>query len=346
MLRTAATLHRSLACARPLVRARAALPSAALPFPSAVAYRAHAAPAALLHASARQSADADETTNLRASAGSGQGGKADKERARKDKERARKEREKERAAREKERERARKLKEKERKDKDKARALKLREQERAKARKDKEKADKLKAKTTKKPRTTSALHPPKGPQNSWQIFLSDFIADKKASLAEGEKLASVSALTQVAKPAYQELSAEDKAALQERAEEQRRAYPAILDAWKKTLTPADIREENAVRTRRRKLGLSRKANLRLEGEPKKPMTPYFLFAQEIRAQGLDSDVLRGQTDILEQTKLIAQAWRDLDEAQKKPYHDTYAEARERYNKEKADFDAQHAATEQ
>lgn len=29
-----------------------------------------------------------------------------------------------------------------------------------------------------------------------------------------------------------------------------------------------------------------------------------------------------------------------------PYHDTYAEARERYTKEKADFDAQHAATEQ
>lgn len=115
--------------------------------------------------------------------------------------------------------------------------------------------------------------------------------DKKASLAEGEKLESVSALTQVAKPAYQELSAEDKAALQERAEEQRRAYPAILDAWKKTLTPADIREENAVRTRRRKLGLSHKANLRLEGEPKKPMTPYFLcvpFRLHVGANGMDA----------------------------------------------------------
>lgn len=35
-----------------------------------------------------------------------------------------------------------------------------------------------------------------------------------------------------------------------------------------------IKEENAVRTRRRKLGLSRKANLRVEGQPKKAVTAF------------------------------------------------------------------------
>lgn len=40
-----------------------------------------------------------------------------------------------------------------------------------------------------------------------------------------------------------------------------------------------IKEENAVRARRRKLGLSHKANLRLEGEPKKPVTAYILCVE-------------------------------------------------------------------
>ncbi|TNY24000.1 NADP-dependent alcohol dehydrogenase [Rhodotorula diobovata] len=257
------------------------------------------------------------TTNLRASAGSGQGGKAEKAQARKDKEAARKERE--RARKEREKERARKQKDKAQRDKERAKAQ--RDKERAKAAADKLKERKLKLKEkeakVKKPRTTSSLHPPKAPQNAWGIFLGDFIAEKKRSLAEGEKLPSVSILVKDATPQYQALSAEDKAALHERSEEQRRAYPDILNAWKATLTPDMIKEENAVRARRRKLGLSHKANLRLEGEPKKPVTAYILFSQEVRARGVDSDVLQGETDILEQSKLMAQAWRALSDEEKK-----------------------------
>lgn len=49
----------------------------------------------------------------------------------------------------------------------------------------------------------------------------------------------------------------------------------MLEAWKKTLTPEMIREENKVRAQRRKLGLSRKKGLKLEGEPKRPVTGFF-----------------------------------------------------------------------
>lgn len=119
-----------------------------------------------------------------------------------------------------------------------------------------------------------------------------------------------------------------------------------------------IKEENAVRTRRRKLGLSRKANLRVEGQPKKAVTAFLRcvveslpsprfraawalvrargcfngrcrreckltrllarsFATDVRARGIDSDVLQGETSILEQSKLIAQAWRALSDDEKK-----------------------------
>ncbi|BGP37164.1 hypothetical protein JCM10450v2_001070 [Rhodotorula kratochvilovae] len=354
MLRSAALISRTLAPARTLARPHA-LPLA-LVAPSASP--SFVAPAALGARLASSHAPA-ESTNLRASAGSGQGGKEEKEAARREKERAkqerahaRKERERERAHREKERERARKEKEKAKHDKERAKAQ--REKEREKARKDKEKervkaaADKLKERrlklkekeASKKPRTV--LHPPKAPQNSWAIFLTDFVAEKKRTLAEGEKLATVAVLVKEATPLYQSLSAEEKAALQARSEEQRKAYPAILDAWKKTLTPEMIHEENLVRARKRRLGLSHKANLRIEGEPKRPSTPYLHFSHEVRARGVDSDVLKGETNILAQSKLLAQAWRELPEEQKKKYQDAYLADKERYQREKAAFDAEQA----
>ncbi|GAA5827099.1 hypothetical protein JCM3770_004298 [Rhodotorula araucariae] len=330
MLRSAALVARALAPARTLARPRAGLAPIASPLPSFVAPAAHNT---RLASSAAHAAPT-ETTNLRASAGSGQGGKKDKERAQKD--RALRDKERERVKREKERAKAQRDKERE-----KARKAKEREKARAKAEADKLKARRLKE-AVKKPRTTPTLRPPKAPQNAWTIFFADFLAEKKRQLPAGEKLATVPILVKEATPQYQALSAEAKAALHERSEEQRRAYPAILEAWKKQLTPAMIYEENLVRARRRKLGLSHKANLRVEGEPKRPATPYFHFSQQVRARGVDSDVLRGETSILKQSKLLAAAWRALPAEEKKTYEDAYLADKERYQLEKAAFDAEQA----
>ncbi|GAA6063788.1 hypothetical protein JCM10212_001358 [Sporobolomyces blumeae] len=273
---------------------------------------------------------------LASSAGSGQGGKAEKEAARKEKERAKKEKERERARKDKERLKAQKEREK---------AKAQREKEKDKAQKEKEKLklqrEKEKAKADKKPRTTSVLRPPKAPATAWSIFLADFIAQRKREIGPGEKLASLTELTKAAGAEYSTLDSSTKADLQQRADEQRAAYPAILDAWRKSLTPEMIKEENAVRATRRKLGLSRKANLRLEGEPKRPSTAYFMFAQEQRASG---DVFRGENNIIEQSRLMAAAWRALSEDEKKPYEERYQADKVRYEKEKSEFDAKHAAS--
>ncbi|GAA5902858.1 hypothetical protein JCM8208_006495 [Rhodotorula glutinis] len=316
----------------------------ALPSPSSAAPRSLALlGTATTTTTVRFASSSTESTNLRASAGSGRGGKAEKQAAKAaklERERLRKERAKDRAQKEKDKAQRDKERAKDKRDKERAKAAadKLKEKER----KLKLKEKKASAVKVKKPRTTSALHPPKAPQNAWGIFLTDFIADKKRSLADGEKLASVSLLVKDATPLYQALSSEDKAALHERSEEQRRAYPDILAAWKATLTPDMIKEENAVRTRRRKLGLSRKANLRVEGQPKKAVTAFLRFATDVRARGVDSDVLQGETSILEQSKLIAQAWRALSDDEKKAYVDAYTADKERYLTEKAAFDAEQA----
>ncbi|KAK4050575.1 hypothetical protein OIO90_005042 [Microbotryomycetes sp. JL221] len=274
-----------------------------------------------------QDAAADaETTRLQSSAGSGKGGKRDKAAAalkRKERERAKRQRDKERVQLQKQREKERKQKQKQREQEQKVKA-------------------KAKAKAAAKPR--SVLRPPKAPVNAWGIFLRDFVQSRKESLAPGEKLASVSAMTKEAAPLYRELAPSERHELAQRAEEDRRAYPQILKEWQATLTPEMIKQENAVRLKRRKLGLSKRRPIKLEGEPKKPLSGYMRFNNEVRSgSSAHGDVLRGETSVLEQSKLIAAAWRSLSESEREEYHEQYRSDKERYAEEKKRFDEEVAS---
>lgn len=102
----------------------------------------------------------------------------------------------------------------------------------------------------------------------------DITQSKKESLPAGEKMPLATALAKEAAPLYRELAPSERHELLQRAEEERKAYPEILRKWQETLTPEMIKEENAIRTRRRKLGLSKRKAIKLEGEPKKPLTGY------------------------------------------------------------------------
>ncbi|KAM0787960.1 hypothetical protein ACM66B_006164 [Microbotryomycetes sp. NB124-2] len=281
----------------------------------------------LLTNSARVNSDQEETTLLKTSAGSGRGGKKDKDEARKLKQQQ--QRDKDRAKRQ--------------RDKERQQQLKLKEKERKLKQKQREQDKKAKAKAAK-PR--SSLHPPKAPVNAWGIFLRDFVKSRKDNLAPGEKLATVSALTKEAAPLYRDLAPSERHELMQRAEEERRAYPAILKEWQATLTPEMIKEENAVRLKRRRLGLSQKKPIKLEGEPKKPASGYMRFSNEVRAGTTHGDVLRGETNVLAQSKLIAAAWRELSESEREEYHKQYEADKARYVEEKKRFDEELASRSQ
>ncbi|GAA5896907.1 hypothetical protein JCM6882_007304 [Rhodosporidiobolus microsporus] len=342
MLRSKTTLALKSALAHPT----RTLPARALVPPSTTTRSLPLLPSRLLSTSSALAYPPRATTNLASSAGSGQGGKKEKDAAKKEKERARSEREKERARKEKEKEKAAKEKEKAAKEKEKAKAQK--EKEQAKKQKEKDQREKLRERERKerekersKARSTrSKLSPPKAPTNAWGLYFGDFVAERKATLAPGEKL-SLTALVKEATPLYQDLSYAEKETLKERVEERKREYPAILEAWKATLTPEMIREENIVRANRKRAGLSRKRPLRLEGEPKRPQTGFLRFSTKIREEN-DYDVLKGETNVLKQSTLIAHAWRALSEDERKVYNDAYTVDKERYQREKAAFDAEQA----
>ncbi|KAM0749720.1 hypothetical protein T439DRAFT_326598 [Meredithblackwellia eburnea MCA 4105] len=303
------------------------------------------APAPLAHSTARHFASSSHLairpTPSPLAIGSGKGGKADKSAAAaakklkdkaatlkvKEKEKAKKDKEK---AKEKEKKEKAKLKEKEKK-------LKLKEKE-----KEKRKARRVaspKAKVVKKPKTKSSLHPPKAPSNAWQLYLSDCIAAKKSELKEGEKLPSAAAITRTAAPEYRNLAPSAKADLLARFQREKEEFTVKYAEWKANLTPDMIKEENLVRFRRRKLGLSRQANLHATGEPKRPWTPFMRYSMEKRA---DSEFMAGLSDIKEQSKKIAAAWRELTDYERQKYVDAHAEAKIKYIEEKKKFDQEQA----
>ena len=86
----------------------------------------------------------------------------------------------------------------------------------------------------------------------------------------------------------------------------------------RTLTPDDIKRENAFRTAQRKAGKSRKGNLKDPNAPKKPLSAYFMFLQKIRSSSaLVKDVFGDETETTKQSVLAAAKWRSMTDDERK-----------------------------
>ena len=85
----------------------------------------------------------------------------------------------------------------------------------------------------------------------------------------------------------------------------------------RTLTPDDIKRENAFRTAQRKAGKSRKSNIKDPNAPKKPLSAYFMFLQRIRAnQHLVREIFGDETETTKQSVLAAAKWRSMTDAER------------------------------
>lgn len=90
-----------------------------------------------------------------------------------------------------------------------------------------------------------------------------------------------------------------------------------LDAYMRSLTPDDIKRENAFRAAQRKAGKSRKGNIKDPNAPKKPLSAYFMFLQRIRANPrLVRDVFGDETETTKQSVLAAAKWRSMTDAER------------------------------
>jgi hypothetical protein len=190
------------------------------------------------------------------------------------------------------------------------------------------KGKKDEAKPAPKAPTKSHLKPPRQAPSAWQLFFADELNKAKAAAAAeagstpgGTPIHPKLNVAQIAKDAgaaYAGLSEDRKAYYARKVEEGKVQYQKDLATWQATLTPEDIKAENAFRAQQRKDGKSRKGNLKDPNAPKKPLSAYFLFLKGIRENDdLRKSVWADESETTRQSVLAAERWRGLSDDEKR-----------------------------
>nr|VWP00890.1 Tetrathionate reductase subunit B (Tetrathionate reductase subunit TtrB) [Ganoderma boninense] len=172
-------------------------------------------------------------------------------------------------------------------------------------------------KRSESPPLKSVLRPPKLAPSAWQLYFTDWIQRHQAS---SHKKLNVAQAAKEAGQEYARLSAEEKEPYRRRSQALKEARERDLNAYMRTLTPDDIKRENAYRTAQRKAGKSRKGNIKDPNAPKKPLSAYFMFLQRIRSDPeLVKEVFGDETETTKQSVLAAGKWRSMTDEERKPF---------------------------
>ncbi|KAF5363465.1 hypothetical protein D9756_000179 [Leucocoprinus leucothites] len=161
------------------------------------------------------------------------------------------------------------------------------------------------------------LKPPKLAPSAWQLYFTDWIQRQQAS---GTRKLNVAQAAKEAGQEYASLSPEEKEPYKRRSQAAKEARERELNAYMRTLTPEDIKRENAYRAAQRKAGKSRKSNIKDPNAPKKPLSAYFMFLQRIRANPkLVQEIFGYETETTKQSVLAAAKWRSMTDAERQPF---------------------------
>ncbi|RDX53877.1 hypothetical protein OH76DRAFT_1399030 [Lentinus brumalis] len=172
-------------------------------------------------------------------------------------------------------------------------------------------------KRSESPPLKSVLRPPKLAPSAWQLYFTDWIQRHQAS---SHKKLNVAQAAKEAGQEYAKLSADEKEPYRRRSQALKDARERDLHAYMRTLTPEDIKRENAYRTAQRKAGKSRKGNIKDPNAPKKPLSAYFMFLQRIRSDPeLVREVFGDETETTKQSVLAAGKWRSMTDDERKPF---------------------------
>lgn len=204
-----------------------------------------------------------------------------------------------------------------------------------------EKASKKKEKEPPKPPVLkSHLKQPKQAPSPWQVYFTEELQKIKAE-QPGARL-NVAHVAKDAGQRYAALPEEAKEEFKRRSQEAKEQYNRDVAAWKATLTPEDIKQENMFRTAQRKAGKSRKGNLKDPNAPKKPLSAYFLFLRAIRADPQKTeDVFHGEQETTKQSVLAAAKWRSLPEEEKQPFLEKAEADKVEYERLRKEYEQNH-----
>ncbi|KAG6336586.1 hypothetical protein ID866_2495 [Astraeus odoratus] len=173
------------------------------------------------------------------------------------------------------------------------------------------------ARSAENPPLKSLLKQPKLAPSAWQLYFTDWIQRHQATSTRKLNVA------QAAKEAGQEyanLTPEQKEPYKQRSLVLKQARERENEAYLRSLSPEDIKRENAFRTAQRKAGRSRKSNLKDPNAPKKPLSAYFMFLQHIRSDPvLVREIFSDEQETTKQSVLAAAKWRSMTDDERKPF---------------------------
>ncbi|KIO12570.1 hypothetical protein M404DRAFT_124276 [Pisolithus tinctorius Marx 270] len=167
------------------------------------------------------------------------------------------------------------------------------------------------------PPVKSLLKLPKLAPSAWQLYFTDWIQRHQATSTRKLNVA------QAAKEAGQEyanLTPEQKEPYKQRSLLLKHARERENESYLRSLSPEEIKRENAFRTAQRKAGRSRKSNLKDLNAPKKPLSAYFMFLQHIRSDPvLVREIFGDEQETTKQSVLAAAKWRSMTDDERKPF---------------------------
>ncbi|KAF9960841.1 exp1-like protein [Mortierella alpina] len=186
-----------------------------------------------------------------------------------------------------------------------------------------------KAAPAPKPKKVEALPMPKRPSTSWALFFMDHLNKVRES---GQNVVPTKE-SAIASARWKEMSESDKQVYKDQYLANKVEFDKQMDKRLQELTPADYKIENARRQAMRAAGKRSLPSLKDPNAPKRPLSSFFLFAQEQRNSGKFSHL-----PLKEQAASFADAWAKSSE--KNVYLERSRVAMEAYKKEKAAYEAQ------
>ncbi|KAF9355710.1 exp1-like protein [Mortierella sp. NVP85] len=179
----------------------------------------------------------------------------------------------------------------------------------------------------KKPKI-KPLDMPKRPATAWTLFFKDHLDEVRAS----GKPFTPTKETVVASALWQQLPSVQKQAYEDKFKVAYEQYKKDLDQRLQELTPEEYKLENARRQALRAAGKKSLPRLKDPNAPKRPLSSYFRFAQDLRQSGKYAKL-----PLKEQAKAFASAWASAPKAEKERYQELSRVAIEKYKDEKAAY---------
>jgi len=107
------------------------------------------------------------------------------------------------------------------------------------------------------------------------------------------------------------------------------AYQEYLEAKKKKKAAADAKKRKRSGKNAKGKPMKKKKTLKDPNGPKRPLTPYFMFAKEVR-ESVKAE-LGDNKNVTQVAKEIGKKWKEISEEEKQKYKDAFKKEKEKYD---------------